>query len=81
MGVTMETLCIHPFIHSSYLCSASSSPSLIRGASDSAWILCQFHAEAPQASAREGLVQGPYMAARVRFEPMTIRMKDNESTN
>jgi len=31
----------------------------------------EFHAEAPQEIASEGLAQGPYMAARARFEPMT----------
>jgi len=31
----------------------------------------EFHAEAPQATASERLAQGPYMAARVVFEPAT----------
>ena len=29
----------------------------------------------------EGLAQGPYVAARVGFEPMTLRTKGDESTN
>ena len=41
----------------------------------------KFHAEAPQATAREGLAQGPYVAARAGFEPATLWMKGFESTN
>ena|SRR6218665_3679839 len=41
----------------------------------------EFHAEAPQATASQGLAQGPYVAARARFEPTTFRMKGDESTN
>src|SRR6218665_3611747 len=33
----------------------------------------EFHSEAPQATASEGLAQGPYVAARAGFEPMTLR--------
>jgi len=40
----------------------------------------EFHAEAPQATASEGLVQGPYVAARAGFNPMTLRTKGDEST-
>jgi len=32
----------------------------------------EFHAEAPQATAIEGLVQGPYVAAKAGFEPVYI---------
>ena len=39
----------------------------------------EFHTEAPQATER--LAQGPYMAARAGFEPTTLRMKGNESSN
>src|SRR6218665_918866 len=38
----------------------------------------EFHAEAPQATASEGLAQGPYVA---RFEPAVLRTTDIESTN
>jgi len=31
----------------------------------------EFHAEVQQATAREGLAQGPYKAARAGFEPTT----------
>jgi len=41
----------------------------------------EFHAEAPQATTSEGLVRGPYMAARAGFEPATLRTKGAESTN
>ena len=41
----------------------------------------EFHAEAPQATAREGLAQGHYVAARAGFEPATLRTKGDESTN
>jgi len=41
----------------------------------------EFHAKAPQATASEGLAQGPYVAARAGSEPTTLRMKGPESTN
>ena len=41
----------------------------------------EFHAEASQATAGEGLTQGPYMAVRVGFEPVALRTKGDESTN
>jgi len=31
--------------------------------------------------ASEGLAQGPYVTSRTGFEPTTLRMKGNESTN
>ena len=37
--------------------------------------------EAPQPTASEGLIQGPYVTARERFDPTTLRMKSYESTN
>jgi len=53
---------IHSFIHSCYLYRASSSPLLLRGAPDTAYIYCvgvsQFHSVAPQATASEGIAQG-----------------------
>ena len=33
----------------------------------------KFHAEAPQATASEGLAQGPYVAARVGFDHADAR--------
>ena len=41
----------------------------------------EFHAEAPQATASEGLAQGPYVTARAGFDPATLRRKGDESTN
>ena len=43
--------------------------------------MSEFHAEAPQLSASEGLAQGPYVAARARFERTTLRMIGVESIN
>ena len=64
------------FTYSGYFCSTSSSPPLVRGASnDSTDIVSEFHAEAPQATANEELAQGIYMAARAGFEPATFRQK------
>ena len=41
----------------------------------------EFHAEAPQATASEGLAQGAYVTPRAGFEPATLRTKGDESTN
>ena len=41
----------------------------------------EFYAEAPQAIVSEGLAQGPYVAARVGVEPMTLRTKGVDSIN
>src|SRR6218665_1250019 len=67
------------FIHSCYFYSTSSSPLLLRGAPDTAQILCRGFT--PQATASEGLAQGPYLAARAGLERMTLRTKGDESTN
>jgi len=40
-----------------------------------------FHAEALQATASEGLAQCPYAAARAGFEPVTLQKKGAESAN
>src|SRR6218665_1032480 len=68
------------FSQSCYFYSASSSPLLLRGAADTARILAEFHAEAPQATVIEGLAQGLYVAARAGFEPTTLLTKGDEST-
>jgi len=41
----------------------------------------EFYAEAPRATASEGLVQGPYVAAIANFESATLCTKGAESTN
>ena len=44
--------------------------------------LCRsLHAEALQATASEGLAQGPYVASRAGFEHTTLRFKGIDSTN
>src|SRR6218665_2334528 len=77
------TMCVHmqisSFIHSGYINSASSSPLLLRGAPHySIDTVSEFHAEALQAIASERLAQGPYVAARVGFEPATLLTPDAE---
>src|SRR6218665_386048 len=50
-----------------------SSPLLLRGTPDySIDTMLEFTTEALQATMSEGLAQGPYMAARVGFEPATF---------
>ena len=39
-----------------------------------------FHAEAPLATASEGLAKGPYVATRTGFEPATLWTKGAEYT-
>jgi len=41
----------------------------------------EFHTEAPQATASEGLAHGPYVAGRAGFEPVTLQTKGVKSTN
>jgi len=73
---------IHSFIHSEYLYSASSSPLLLRGASDTSRILCRiFTPKRQRETSSEGLAQGVYYAVRAGFEPATFRTKCNESIN
>ena len=44
--------------------------------------LCQsLYAETLQATASEGLAQGPYVAASAGFEPVSLRSKGIDSTN
>src|SRR6218665_3227861 len=73
---------INLFIHSGYFYSASlSPPTTQRRARYSTDTVSEFHADELQATASEGLAQRPYMAARAGFEPTTLRMKCDESTN
>src|SRR6218665_246662 len=41
----------------------------------------EFEAEVPQATASEGLAQGPYVAAKTGLKPTTFQTKGVESTN
>ena len=63
--------------------SASSIPPLLmqKRSRHSTDTVPEFHAEAPQATASEGLRKGPYVAARAGFEPTTLRTMGVESTN
>ena|SRR6218665_1553398 len=45
------------------------------------YTVSELHTEALQATVSEGLAQGPYMAARDGFEPMTLWSKGMDSTN
>src|SRR6218665_3181718 len=69
-------LFIHSFSHSGYFYSASSSPLLLRGVPDTARILCRSFT--PK---HHRLAQSPYVVARAGFEPTTLQMKGDESTN
>src|SRR6218665_447473 len=72
---------VHSFILF-YFYSASLSPLLLRGAFDTAYMLCRsFTPKAPQATPSEGFAQSPYVAARAGLEPATIGTKGVESTN
>jgi len=76
VSLSISVLFIHSFIHSfrPFLYSTSSSPP--RSAPDTALDTApEFHAEAPQATASEGLAQGPYVAARAGVEPTTLWSK------
>src|SRR6218665_1672084 len=69
---------IHSFIHSGYFFKSTTTQRRSQHSMDT---VSEFHAKAQQATASEGLAQGPYVAARAGFEPMTLRMKGDESTN
>jgi len=43
--------------------------------------VAKIQTEAPQATASEGLAQGPYMAARAGFEHLILRTTGVKSTN
>ena len=77
------------FIHSVYFYSAPSSPGTTTQKRfwhstetvHSTNAVPEFHAEAPQATASKGLIQGPYVADRAGLEPATLQTKGVESTN
>ena len=58
--------------------SMSLSEALLTTAIDT---VSEFQAEALQATASEGLAQGPYAMARAGLEPMTLWSKGIDSTN
>src|SRR6218665_2573770 len=70
-----------PFIQSEYLYSASSSPLLLRGAPDySTDAVSELTRRSTTGNMSEGLAQGPHVAARVGFEPATLRTHGIELT-
>jgi len=70
------------FTHSEYFYSASSSPLLLRGTPPNYSIdtVSKLHAEALQATVCDGLAQGPYVVARVGFEPAAFWMQGTKHT-
>src|SRR6218665_1303514 len=73
----------HSFIHSRYFHSTSSSPLLLRDAPDySIDTVSKLTPQAKEllATTSEGLAQGPYIAARVGFEPVTFWTQGTEPT-
>ena len=72
---------IHAIIHSGYFYSTFSNPLLLRGTSNTAWILCWRFTPKRHRTASEGLAQGPYVAARVRFEHANRLTQCTELTN
>jgi len=66
------------FIHSSYFYSTSSSPLLLKGALDTAWILCwNFTVKRHRQLREKDLPKVP----REEFDPATLRTRGGESTN
>src|SRR6218665_1694780 len=76
---------IHSLIQclSGHFYSASSNPLLLRGASDTAWILCRkFTLKSATFNCElRTCPSSLYMAARAGVEPMTLRTKGVDSTN
>ena len=85
-GALVTSLCsfIHSFIQfilDRYFYNTSSSPLLLRGAPDySIDNLSELARISVQTTESEGLAQGPYLAARVGFEPGTLLTQGTEPT-
>ena len=71
---------IHSLIHSfrQFLFKSTTTRRHSRHSTNTVW---EFHFGAPQATASEGLVQGPYVVAWAGYEPATLWTKGVESTN
>src|SRR6218665_827438 len=70
---------VRSFIYSFRLylqCLLKSTTTHRRSQSQQLTLCRSFHTEALQGTVSEGLFQGPYMAARARFEPRTFHSKD-----
>src|SRR6218665_810407 len=77
-------MAIHSFVHSGYFYSASSSPLHIRGAPDTARILCRSVTLKRHRQLRATdlpTAQGPSVSARAGFEPTTLLTIGVDSTN
>src|SRR6218665_1561613 len=73
---------LNSFIHSGYFYSDSSSPLLLRGAPDTARILCRSLSLKRHRQLRvKDLQKSPYVAARAGFEPKTLHSTGIDSTN
>src|SRR6218665_1199526 len=68
-----ECILFYLFTYSGYFYGASSTTQ--RRSRHSTDTVSEFHTEAPQATASEGLVQGSYAAARAGFELTTFQTK------
>ena len=78
-SVSIQSLFIHSFrLFLERLFKSTTTQRRSRHRTDS---LSEFHTEAPQATASEGLAHGLYVAARAGFEPAALRTKGAESTN
>src|SRR6218665_3004201 len=71
---------IHPFIQAISIAPLKSTTTQRRPRHCTVTVP-EFHAEAPQATASEGLAKGPYVAAGAGVEPMTFWTKGVDSTN
>ena len=72
--------CFHSFIQI-FLLRLFRSTATQRCSRHSMDTVLEFHVEALQASASEGLAQGPYVVARVGFESAILRTKGIISAN
>ena len=74
---------LHTCTNSSFIQAISIAPLQVHYYSEALahYTVSEFHAEAPWATASEGLAQGTYVAARAGFQPATLRTKGDESTN
>ena len=82
MGKLFVIVCIchqaHSFTRSGYFYSASSSPLLLRGAPN--YSIDTVSELTCLSATSELLAQGPYMVARVAFEPVTFRKQGTKPT-
>ena len=80
-GRPQNVLCVFVYSFMPFLQRLIRSTTTQKRSRHSTDSVSEFHAEAPQEIASDGLAQGPYVAARAGFEPTTLRTKGDESTN